>query len=521
MVCSACGQACPTGDRFCGRCGTPLPHRPLNTPGAQGTMNLARGPLEGSSSHLHQYTAAMSDRFRVGSTACAIDEPGDEAPPAVPALSQTTPDLSSSNTEQPSLSDLPPRQNPQFSSDFAPTAESASAAPVRLGETLDHPVLDHLDDANATPESPATQPNVSDFLDALVASPAEPSTHEEAPHFSWMDDVLEQIEREAAKSSEAREEPPRFLNELGDLSLPPFKPDDPPAIVASESTSVAADPAKTIAIAGAAEEARKSPSTKRHLWQAVVAALVLVALASVQWRSQIIRTFQLSYDRIQALISGDEPDANGTPIADSADPSPPSQSVQSGAEVKTPNQNGAPNANPEARVAGEPQASPKPAPTNPAPQETGPPRENQQAASVQKKVPGSQEVARAENSRATYSKSVWLWKATARGNPDAPVQLADLYIKGDGVPRSCEQALVLLKTAALKDNVRACNRLAFLYSVGICTRRSRVQAYRWLHAALTVEPNNQWAQQNRDLIFQQMTPEEKTLTQQYRQPAPR
>ena len=46
MVCSACGFENQTGNRFCGMCGTPLPHRPLTTPGAQSTLNYTRVPVE-------------------------------------------------------------------------------------------------------------------------------------------------------------------------------------------------------------------------------------------------------------------------------------------------------------------------------------------------------------------------------------------------------------------------------------------------------------------------------------------
>ena len=84
------------------------------------------------------------------------------------------------------------------------------------------------------------------------------------------------------------------------------------------------------------------------------------------------------------------------------------------------------------------------------------------------------------------------------------------------MPRSCEQAVVLLKTAAIKDNARACNRLASMYSTGICVERNHVEAYRWLSATLAADPNNQWAQQNRDLTWQQMTPEERALAEKYR-----
>ena len=46
--------------------------------------------------------------------------------------------------------------------------------------------------------------------------------------------------------------------------------------------------------------------------------------------------------------------------------------------------------------------------------------------------------------------------------------------------------------------------------------RNHVEAYRWLSATLAADPNNQWAQQNRDLTWQQMTPEERTLAKKYR-----
>lgn len=91
-----------------------------------------------------------------------------------------------------------------------------------------------------------------------------------------------------------------------------------------------------------------------------------------------------------------------------------------------------------------------------------------------------------------------------------------MYVKGNGVPRSCEQAMVLLKTAAAKENALARNRLASLYSTGTCVQRNRVEAYRWLSSALQANPDSQWAQQNRDVLWRQMTPEEQAQAQRYR-----
>jgi len=140
----------------------------------------------------------------------------------------------------------------------------------------------------------------------------------------------------------------------------------------------------------------------------------------------------------------------------------------------------------------------------------------EQEVTAKKIIPGDEELAKANNASDSVAAAAWLWKATAKGNPDAPVRLADLYVKGDGVPRSCEQALILLNTAAAKGNARARNRLASMYNSGTCVQRNRVEAYRWLSSALAADPNSDWAQQNRDLIWQQMTPEERSAAQQYR-----
>ena len=168
-----------------------------------------------------------------------------------------------------------------------------------------------------------------------------------------------------------------------------------------------------------------------------------------------------------------------------------------------------PTAAPSTSTSSNPTSAPKPTASNPT-------------AGVQPKpaekapVPGDDEMTKARNASDSAAAAAWLWKATAKGNPDAPVQLADMYVKGDGVPRSCEQALVLLKTAAEKENTRARNRLAAMYENGSCVQRNRVEAYRWVSSALAADPNSQWAQENKNLIWQQMTPEERTMAQRYR-----
>lgn len=42
----------------------------------------------------------------------------------------------------------------------------------------------------------------------------------------------------------------------------------------------------------------------------------------------------------------------------------------------------------------------------------------------------------------------WLWKSAAKQNRDAALLLADLFARGDGAPKSCEEARILLSVAA-------------------------------------------------------------------------
>ena len=59
-----------------------------------------------------------------------------------------------------------------------------------------------------------------------------------------------------------------------------------------------------------------------------------------------------------------------------------------------------------------------------------------------------------------------LWKAVGKGNPAATMVLSDLYLRGDGVPKSCDQARLLLDAAARKGVKSAAERLRNLQAFG-------------------------------------------------------
>jgi hypothetical protein len=68
--------------------------------------------------------------------------------------------------------------------------------------------------------------------------------------------------------------------------------------------------------------------------------------------------------------------------------------------------------------------------------------------------------------RDTAEAAKWLWKSIAKHNGPAMLDLADLYLKGDGVSKNCDQARVLLDSAARRGMTGAGARLRNLQAFG-------------------------------------------------------
>ena len=60
----------------------------------------------------------------------------------------------------------------------------------------------------------------------------------------------------------------------------------------------------------------------------------------------------------------------------------------------------------------------------------------------------------------------FLWSAVQKGNVSAEIALADLYARGDGVTKSCDQAKVLLRAAAEKGSSAASRQLVEIIRTG-------------------------------------------------------
>jgi hypothetical protein len=80
-------------------------------------------------------------------------------------------------------------------------------------------------------------------------------------------------------------------------------------------------------------------------------------------------------------------------------------------------------------------------------------------ASQSVRTSGQPQLSAAPKARTNSMTPAQLWNAVQSGNSNAAVALANLYIKGEGVPQNCQQARVLLLVASEKRNAAAIKRL--------------------------------------------------------------
>ena len=73
---------------------------------------------------------------------------------------------------------------------------------------------------------------------------------------------------------------------------------------------------------------------------------------------------------------------------------------------------------------------------------------------------------KADSAKRGKARATELWSEVSAGSIAAEVALAELYVRGDGVPRNCEQARVLLKVAAKSGDLQAAQDLRTLRQNG-------------------------------------------------------
>jgi zinc-ribbon domain len=97
-------------------------------------------------------------------------------------------------------------------------------------------------------------------------------------------------------------------------------------------------------------------------------------------------------------------------------------------------------------------------------------------------------------------------------SPDVDLELAgERYLYGNGVPQNCARAESSLRTAAMHANSKAQTVLGTMYATGHCVGRDLPSAYRWFARALHEEPQNGRISADLQVLWRQMTPQEKQL----------
>jgi hypothetical protein len=189
-----------------------------------------------------------------------------------------------------------------------------------------------------------------------------------------------------------------------------------------------------------AESGRVESGPVRHryrLYAGAVLAILLAGFVYMAWRGS------------EALSSGaTRPSAPARAVASAQPPAPAASAQQAGTMGS-----GLP-------------ASVPPAPrivpvAGSSPASAGEPGGAEELAIAEKFLNGKQGVPRDSGEAAQ-----WLWKAVRKRNLAATMALSDLYLRGDGVPKSCDQARYLLEAAARRGGKAAAERLSNLQISG-------------------------------------------------------
>lgn len=224
-------------------------------------------------------------------------------------------------------------------------------------------------------------------------------------------------------------------------------------------------------LVGLAEDDSKSSGIGKYIFIAIL--VIGVAFAGLEWLS---RTPPKTVEVVQGQPKTDTtppqvnkeapaPPADNQPVAEQK---PPTKPQQSPATEKTAPQANAPAENTPAQAKVPAAERARITPTSATP------RVSDEPPAEESSLSGVQELNTAEgylqgrygNSRNTSEAAKWLWKSVGKQNTTASVLLANLYMQGDGVSKSCDQARVLLVAAAKKGSSVAAQNLRNLESGG-------------------------------------------------------
>jgi hypothetical protein len=210
-------------------------------------------------------------------------------------------------------------------------------------------------------------------------------------------------------------------------------------------------------------------STSYRFYIAAVLLIVIGALGYLAWRGA--QSSQGSHE-----VSPPPP----APVTESSQPSAPAQQATAPQPTAPAEQTTPPRSTHEATASTSAPVDTPSSPKNRAAErevaEKTPSAAPAEPAASQLASPsgGVEELAMAErylngsagNSRNSSEAAAWLWRSIAKHNGQATMLLADLYLRGDGVSKNCEQGRVLLDSAARRGIAGAGERLRNLQAFG-------------------------------------------------------
>jgi hypothetical protein len=282
---------------------------------------------------------------------------------------------------------------------------------------------------------------VPEHEDAAPAAPESRSSAEREEARSGSDDTVRTGTRDAESPRERRAESEPFENSITnphELSL--FR-----SFREADSTGYEDD----------------EPRSHVRLYLGAVLVVLILGLGYMGWKDGLFRT-QSSQEALPPTSSATKPDT--PPEAVSTKPSTPESTAPAKRET-APAVNKAAVPEPASVTPKKTVAEKAPAKTSavpkPEPLPAAPDYGNQELATAKSYLNGT-----GGQMRNSALAAQWLWKSIAKHNGPASVLLADLYLKGDGVPKNCDQARVLLDSAAMKGVPGAGTRLRNLQAFG-------------------------------------------------------
>lgn len=144
--------------------------------------------------------------------------------------------------------------------------------------------------------------------------------------------------------------------------------------------------------------------------------------------------------------------------------------------------------------------------------QTTPEQTEEAKATPPTETPAKPHTPKARNPKPSPAQTATASAAAAPGSVDSDLELAgERYLYGNGLPQNCARAESSLRTAATKGNTKAQTVLGTMYATGHCVGRDLPTAYRWFARALHQDPQNGRISADLQVLWRQMSPQEKQL----------